>query len=61
MTKGGPGYDTTTIDYMIYLKSFGSSSEMGYACALSVILLIIMIGLTIIQMKLSDKANDWGD
>ena len=25
MTKGGPGYDTTTIDYMIYLKSFGSS------------------------------------
>ena len=34
---------------------------MGYACALSVILLIIMIGLTIIQMKLSDKANDWGD
>lgn len=61
MTKGGPGYDTTTIDYMIYLKSFGSSSEMGYACALSVILLVLVTVLTAIQMKLSDKANEWGD
>lgn len=61
MTKGGPGYDTTTIDYMIYLKSFGSSSEMGYACALSVILLVLVTVLTAIQMKLSDKANDWGE
>lgn len=61
MTSGGPGYDTTTIDYMIYLKSFGSSSEMGYACAMSVILLVIVTVLTAIQMKLSDKANDWGE
>lgn len=61
MTKGGPGYDTTTIDYMIYLKSFGSSSELGYACALSVILLIIVMTLTILQMRASDKANDWSE
>lgn len=61
MTGGGPGYDTTTIDYMVYLKSFGSSSEMGYACAMSFILLVIVTVLTAIQMKLSDKANDWGD
>lgn len=61
MTKGGPGYDTTTIDYMIYLKSFGTSSEMGYACALSVILLIIVTILTAIQMKLSNRANEWGE
>lgn len=61
MTGGGPGYDTTTIDYMIYLKSFGSSSEMGYACAMSVILLIIVTGLTIFQMRASDKANDWSE
>lgn len=61
MTGGGPGYDTTTIDYMIYLKSFGSSSEMGYACAMSVILLIIVTGLTVIQMKASDRANDWSE
>jgi len=42
------------------LKSFGSSSEMGYACAMSVILLVIVLSLTLIQMKMSDKANDWG-
>lgn len=61
MTKGGPGYDTTTIDYMIYIKSFGSSSELGYACALSVILLVIVTVLTVIQIKASNRANDWSD
>lgn len=61
MTKGGPGYDTTTIDYMIYLKSFGNSSEMGYACALAVILLLILLVLTMAQMRMSDKANDWSE
>ena len=61
MTKGGPGYDTTTIDYMVYLKSFGTSSEMGYASALAFILLLIIMLLTIGQMKLSNRANDWGE
>lgn len=61
MTKGGPGYDTTTIDYMVYLKSFGTSSEMGYACAMAVILLIIVMALTAIQMKASNRANEWGE
>jgi len=61
MTKGGPGYETTTIDYMIYLKSFGTASQMGYASALAIILTIIVLALTIIQMKFSNKANDWGE
>jgi multiple sugar transport system permease protein len=60
MTKGGPGYDTTTVDYMIYLKSFGAVSKPGYACALSMILLVIVLIFTVIQMRVSNKANDWG-
>ncbi len=61
MTKGGPGYDTTTIDYMIYLQSFGSVSNPGYASALAMILLVIVLTFTIIQMRVSSRANDWGD
>ncbi len=59
MTNGGPGYGTTTIDYMIYLKSFRMSSEMGYASALAVILTVIVLVLTVLEMKLSNKVTDW--
>ena len=59
MTGGGPGHETTTLDYMIYLKSFSSSSKYGYASALAVILIIIVVILTIIQFKVSNRQNNW--
>lgn len=59
ITNGGPGYGTTTIDYMIYVKAFAKSSEFGYACALSVILMIIVAVVTLVQMKLSDRMDNW--
>jgi len=59
ITSGGPGYGTTTVDYMIYVKAFAKSSEFGYACALSVILMFIVAVVTLIQMKLSNRADDW--
>lgn len=61
ITKGGPGYDTSTIDYLIYQKAFAESSSLGQACALAVILLIIVGGITAVQKKISDKLNEWGD
>lgn len=61
ITKGGPGYETTTVDYMIYLKAFRGGSEFGYSSALAVLLLIIVMIFTIIQMKVSSKADDWGE
>ena len=57
ITAGGPGYDTTTIDYMIYLKAFRGNSEFGYACALSVILMLIVLVFTAIQMRVSRRAD----
>ena len=57
ITAGGPGYDTTTIDYMIYLKAFRGNSEFGYACALSVILMVIVMAFTIVQMRLSKRSD----
>jgi multiple sugar transport system permease protein len=51
MTGGGPGYSTTTIVNYLYTKGF-SEFQMGYASAISVILLIIIMVLTFIQRKI---------
>ncbi len=62
MTKGGPGYETSTLDYMIYLKSFGMGfgQDYGTATAVSVMLLALVLALTMIEMKLANRADDWG-
>ncbi len=59
MTRGGPGYETTTLDYMIYLKSFGFSFGINYgmACAIAVILLFIILALTSLEMLVSRRAE----
>ena len=57
ITGGGPGYDTTTIDYMIYMKAFRGNSEFGYACALSVILMLIVAAFTIAQLRASRRTD----
>ena len=59
LTGGGPGYETATIDYMIYLKSFSANSQYGYASALAVLLIIIVLIFTVIQLRVSDKQNSW--
>ena len=59
ITGGGPGYDTTTVDYMIYLKAFNGGSQFGYACALSIILMLIVLVLSVLNMRASDKLDDW--
>ena len=45
LTRGGPGYETTTLDYMIYIKSFVSGVNLGEACAIAVLLLLIILAL----------------
>lgn len=61
LTNGGPGYETTTIDYMIYLKAFVTGSQLGYASAISVIMLIIVLVFTKVQMTFADRASDWSE
>ncbi len=61
MTRGGPGYETTTLDYMIYIKSFVSGVNLGEACALAVLLLLIVLGLTTVQLRLTNRVDDWSD
>ena len=61
LTGGGPGYETTTIDYMIYLKAFVTGSQLGYACAVAVLLLAIILVFTRVQMTIADRLDDWGE
>jgi multiple sugar transport system permease protein len=50
MTAGGPGFDTTTIDYLVYLRAF-SSNNLGSGAALAVILFLFIGVLTLLQNK----------
>jgi len=51
LTAGGPNRTTNVIVYYIYSKAF-QFSEMGYASALSVVLLFFMLLISIIQMRM---------
>lgn len=51
LTKGGPGQATNVIVYNVYQKAF-IFGEMGYASALSIVLLLIMLIVSAVQMRL---------
>ena len=59
ITAGGPGYETSTIDYMIYTKFYQAGAPYGFASALAVILLIIILAITIVEMRYTNRVSDW--
>ncbi|MDO4325453.1 MAG: sugar ABC transporter permease [bacterium] len=54
MTGGGPADATNTIALNIYKDAF-SSYNMGYACAKSVILFLIVMAITCMQLHITRK------
>jgi ABC-type sugar transport system permease subunit len=59
ITYGGPGYETSTIDYMIYTKFYQASANYGFATGLAVILLLIVMVLTFAEMTFTNKVSQW--
>ena len=57
VTKGGPGYGTTSVDLYIYRKAF-EQGELGYASSLSVILFVIVLAVSALQIRLFDRLAD---
>lgn len=58
LTNGGPLNATTTIAHQVYLNGF-QYYKMGYASAEAIILLIIILTITIINMKFGgDSTNE---
>jgi multiple sugar transport system permease protein len=50
-TKGGPINATRVIYYYIYQKAF-DQFEFGYASAIALVLMLILVGVTFVQLKL---------
>lgn len=57
MTAGGPGYSTTTLDYLIYQKAF-SSADMGSGSALAILVFVLIGVLTVLQALVSREPKD---
>lgn len=51
MTAGGPGYSTTTLDYLIFQKAF-SSADMGAGAALAIVVFLLIGLLTLLQARI---------
>ncbi|MDI4650192.1 carbohydrate ABC transporter permease [Cohnella hashimotonis] len=58
VTQGGPGRETTPIDYMIYIKAFQTPDQLGYASALSIVLFAIALLASWMQIRLSNRFQD---
>jgi len=50
MTGGGPVYSTTTLVYYLYSQAF-NFGRMGYASAISIVLFLMILAVTIAQGK----------
>ncbi len=50
MTNGGPVDATTTITHQIYMRAF-ADFKMGYASAMSVVLFLIVLTITIVNLR----------
>lgn len=57
LTQGGPDSSTVTIVYLIYRAGF-IDFDLGYAAALSVILMVILLLLTIVQFRVLKRGED---
>jgi len=53
MTQGGPRNSSKTIVYYLYEQAF-QNLEMSYACTIGLVLFLIILGLSILNLKLSE-------
>jgi ABC-type sugar transport system permease subunit len=59
MTQGGPVDGTNTLIYFIYEEAF-QKSNVGDAAAASVVLFVIMLGITLLQMRYAERKVHYG-
>ncbi|MCO5297103.1 MAG: sugar ABC transporter permease [Fimbriimonadaceae bacterium] len=50
LTRGGPGFRTMVPGLWMYMNAF-TFQRMGYACAIGVILFLLILGMTILNMR----------
>lgn len=57
ITQGGPGTSTMTLVYYIYNVAFVNTPKYGYASAISMVLFVLVLIVTIIQFRGSKGEN----
>ncbi len=58
MSEGGPAKTTTTLAYLIYVEGFKQGRGLGYASAIAMVLLAIILVLYLLQRKVTDTPSD---
>jgi multiple sugar transport system permease protein len=53
-TKGGPGRATWFYALHLYTHAF-EYFDMGYACTLAWLMFVVLLGFTLVQVRLSDR------
>ena len=57
MSEGGPQKTTTTIAYMVYVEGFRQGRGLGYASAIAIILLLVIMALYLIQRRFTTERD----
>lgn len=58
LTEGGPGYSTMVPGLHLYQNAI-SYDRMGYACAIGVVLFLVILGLTYLNMKYLKSSTEY--
>ena len=56
MTGGGPVNSTTTLVYLVFKEAF-ENINMGYASAIATVLFVLILIITVINMKIQDQTD----
>ena len=56
MTQGGPGNSSKTVVYYLYERAF-QDLDISYACTIGLVLFLGILGLSIINLKLTADSN----
>lgn len=58
ITQGGPAFSTEVPGLLMYQSAF-SYQEMGYASAIGVVMFLVVLGLTVVNMKFVRSSVDY--
>ena len=57
VTGGGPGNATSLFAHRLFTVAF-ETNQFGYAAALSLLLLVVVLVLSVVQLKIGDRTHD---
>jgi ABC-type sugar transport system permease subunit len=57
MTGGGPGFSTTVLIQYVFRAAF-TEARMGYAAALGLVLVLILLAFTLLRQRAAKRAED---